>query len=289
MPSDRSEQPVICVLYVIPKRIDLPSTKLDSAALLQRNLACNNKIANCPSLSCGAQPGDRPEYMATARALAHELHAANAKLVYGGGTTGLMGEVARTLVSLSGPSAVNGFIPRALVAFYPEAAGGVPSGVAGKLLQEERKQAERVVSRGDEASIEGDQKLGSSLAEGEYGRITLVDSMHERKQRMAELVLAGGPGSGFVALPGGYGTLEEVTEVITWNQLGIHDRGIILLNINGFWDGVVAWIAMAAQRKFIGAANKDIAVECKEVEQVMRALEEYRPSGGRLSLSWGCK
>ncbi|KAI2813708.1 hypothetical protein CBS115989_9222 [Aspergillus niger] len=214
---------------------------------------------------CGAQPGDSPEFLAAARALAHELHAANAKLVYGGGTKGLMGEVAKTLVSLSGPSAVHGFIPRALVAYYPDADVGKS--------QNDGKQPERI------------QAPGSSLAEGEYGRITVVDSMHERKQKMAEQVLAGGPGSGFVALPGGYGTLEEVAE----NQLGIHDRGIVLLNVNGFWDGLVAWIAKAAQRGFIGPANKDIMVECKEVGEVIGALKAYNPSGGRLNLSWGCK
>ncbi|KAL2832256.1 lysine decarboxylase-like protein [Aspergillus pseudoustus] len=249
MPGDPGDQPVICVC-------------------------------------CGAQPGDSPEYMAAARALAYELHRANAKLVYGGGTKGLMGEVARTLVSLSDPSAVHGFILRALVAYHPEAADG---------MARDGKLAERIVScdgdgsKGEKEKKKGDHELEPSPAEGEYGRITLVDSMHERKQKMAEQVLAGGPGSGFVALPGGYGTLEELAEVITWNQLGIHDRGVVLLNINGFWDGLVAWMEMAAQRKFIGAANKDIVVECKEVEQVIGALEGYRPSGGRLSLSWGCK
>lgn len=217
--------------------------------------------------------------MAAARALAHELHAANARLVYGGGTKGLMGEVAKTLVSLSGQSAVHGFIPRALVAYYPEA----DVGQAGKF--QNGKQPERILP-GD-AGLEDNP--GCSLADGAYGKITIVDSMHERKQRMAEQVLAGGPGSGFIALPGGYGTLDEVAEVITWNQLGIHDKGIVLLNINGFWDGLVAWIATAAQREFIGPANKDIMVECKEVDQVVGVLKAYKPSGGRLSLSWGCK
>ncbi|PYH63544.1 LOG family protein [Aspergillus vadensis CBS 113365] len=225
-------------------------------------------------LCCGAQPGNSPEYIAAARALAHELHAANAKLVYGGGTKGLMGEVAKTLVSLSGPSAVHGFIPKALVAHYPDADIGHQA--EGK-AQEDGKQPERMLAP------------GSSPAEGEYGRITIVDSMHERKQKMAKEVLAGGPGSGFVALPGGYGTLEEVAEVITWNQLGIHDRGIVLLNVNGFWDGLVMWIEMATQRGFVGQANKGIMVECKEVEEVIGVLKAYKPSGGRLNLSWGSK
>ena len=66
---------------------------------------------------CGASAGTSPKHLEAARALARQLHAANAKLVYGGGTVGLMGEVARTLVSLSGPDSVHGIIPAPLVQY----------------------------------------------------------------------------------------------------------------------------------------------------------------------------
>lgn len=60
----------------------------------------------------------------------------------------------------------------------------------------------------------------------------IVGSMHERKQKMADL------GDAFVILPGGFGTIEEAFEILTWRQLGLHDKPIIFMNINGFWDPV---------------------------------------------------
>lgn len=213
--------------------------------------------------SCGAQPGASPEYVTAARAFAIQLHKANARLVYGGGTRGLMGEIAREMVSLSGPTAVQGFIPDALIAKHPEA-GAVSAGTS--------KQAERQISAVD--------------TQNNFGNLTVVSDMHTRKRLMVEQVLQGGPGSGFVAMPGGYGTLEEVAEMITWNQLGIHDKGIVILNINGFWDGVLAWFAKAVEQKFVGQGNKDIAVECTDVKEVLSTLKMYKLGEGRLSLVW---
>ncbi|KXH60266.1 decarboxylase family protein [Colletotrichum salicis] len=138
---------------------------------------------------CGSSTGNDPAHLQAARDLARLMAARGIKLVYGGGTVGLMGKVAKTLVSLSGPDSVHGIIPEAL--------------------------------------------------EATYGRTTIVKDMHTRKRMMAEEVMAGGPGSGFIALAGGYGTIEEILEVATWVQLGIHQRGVCLLNINGFWDGVL--------------------------------------------------
>ncbi|KAE8324095.1 lysine decarboxylase-like protein [Aspergillus sergii] len=228
---------------------------------------------------CGAQTGEPPDYMAAARALALELHKSNAKLIYGGGTKGLMGEVAKTLVSLSGPSAVHGFIPKALIAYYPDANASRADEA------EDGKQPERWVS----ADAPLKDHLGPSPLGSQYGKLTVVENMHERKRKMAEQVFAGGPGSGFVALPGGYGTLEEIAEITTWNQLGIHDKGIVLLNVDGFWDGLVGWIRTAARQKFVAEANKEILVECNKVDEVMGALKAYKPSSGRLSLSWNLK
>ncbi|KAJ5240340.1 lysine decarboxylase-like protein [Penicillium citrinum] len=201
---------------------------------------------------CGAQPGASPEYVTAARELASQLHKANAKLIYGGGTRGLMGEIAREMVSLSGPTAVQGFIPEALIAKHPEA--NVSSA-------QNSKQAERQISEVD--------------SQNNFGNITIVSGMHTR-----------GPGSGFVAMPGGYGTLEEVAEMITWNQLGIHDKGIVILNINGFWDGVLAWFAKAVEQKFVGQGNKGIAVECTDVREVLNTLKMYKLGEGRLNLVW---
>ena len=104
-----------------------------------------------------------------------------------------MGEVAKTLVSLSGPDAVHGIIPEALVRY--------------------ERDTTYTSSTGEEAD-----KGGPALAVPEekvWGRTTVVKDMHTRKKMMAQEVMAGGPGSGFIALSGGYGTLEELFETMT--------------------------------------------------------------------------
>jgi uncharacterized protein (TIGR00730 family) len=212
--------------------------------------------------------------MEAARSLAQELHKNNVQLVYGGGTTGLMGEVARVLVSLSGPKAVHGIIPRALVKVATvngmRAAHGAVDSNAGKA-------AERVVD-----SVEPD-----GIPESEYGVTTIVPDMHTRKRLMATKVLEGGPGSGFVSLAGGFGTIEEVMEMTTWNQLGIHKVGVVLLNINGYWDGLLAWVRNAVKEGYISADNGEILAEAKEVTEVWPKLLAYRASSGRMQLDWG--
>ncbi|KAK2763552.1 hypothetical protein FQN53_007307, partial [Emmonsiellopsis sp. PD_33] len=251
---------------------------------------------------CGAHPGTSPSHLASARALAHIFARENIQLVYGGGTAGIMGELARTLVSLSGPQAVHGVIPTALVKIENgyrstlTAAGSasmnpVVRGVAGEGVDVEvgGKTPERVV-QGDvdvDAGVDGDGKGdGKLLGESEYGLTTLVPDMHTRKRIMAQKVMEGGAGSGFVVLAGGFGTLEEAAEMVTWNQLGIHHRGIVLLNIAGYWDGLLGWLENAVREGFVSRVNKEILVECKSVEEVLGALRGYRLSEGRFSLDW---
>jgi len=120
-----------------------------------------------------------------------------------------MGEVAKTLVSLSGPDSVHGIIPEPLVKY--------------ERTDIEPTTPNNAFSRGPDGKL--------LPVYEKYGRTTVVQDMHTRKQLMAQEVLAGGPGSGFIALSGGYGTLEELMEVVTWNQLGIHNRGVIVYNV----------------------------------------------------------
>ncbi|KAE8375371.1 hypothetical protein BDV26DRAFT_283526 [Aspergillus bertholletiae] len=225
---------------------------------------------------CGSTAGKDPVHISTARALAYEFHKNNVQLVYGGGTTGLMGEIAKTLVSLSGPKAVHGVIPRALVkvaakngsehAAFTATAGG--------------KAAERVIS--SESLDDGDD-----IPESEYGVTTIVPDMHTRKRLMATMVMQGGPGSGFVTLAGGFGTIEEVMEMTTWNQLGIHRVGVVLLNVNGYWDGVLEWVRNAVNQGFISAPNGAILAEARDVQEVWPKLLQYRCSSDRYQLNWG--
>ena len=195
--------------------------------------------------------------MAAARALAHSFHANNIKLVYGGGTVGLMGELARTLVSLSGPSSVHGIIPSALIGFEKET-----------------------------ASFPETSHLSQPIDESLYGQTTVVPDMHTRKSLMASYVLKGGPGSGFVALSGGYGTLEELMEMVTWNQLGIHDKGIVVFNVDGYYDGVLDWVDRAVKAGFISKGNGGIIVEARDADATIKALKEYKTSAGRFKLDW---
>ena len=104
---------------------------------------------------------------------------------------------------------------------------------------------------------------------------------------MAAEVGKGGPGSGFVALSGGFGTLEELMEIATWNQLGIHGRGVCVYNVEGYWDGLLKWVREAVEAGFISKANGGIVVSGESPEEVIERLREYRNSKDRFELTWG--
>ena len=224
--------------------------------------------------SCGASAGNSPVHLAAARALAREIHAAGGSLVYGGGSVGVMGEVARTLVALAGSDRVHGIIPRALIAHERSLLGGGPPSAAAA-------EAAGTAAEGRDAA----DRAGTPDP-NVYGRTTVVRDMHTRKQLMARHVLAGGPGSGFVALSGGYGTLEELMEVTTWNQLGIHDRPVVLMNVDGYWDGLLTWVRSAVAAGFISESNGGILVEARSAAEVLAALKNYVNSEGKFNLDW---
>jgi len=207
---------------------------------------------------CGAAAGASPAHMEAARELARVMAENNVDLVYGGGTVGLMGEVAKTLVAINGPDAVHGIIPEALVKY-------------------ERDGTYQTVN--DKNQVVPDRET--------YGRTTVVKDMHSRKKMMAEEVFAGGPGSGFIGLSGGFGTMEEIFETTTWNQLGIHKNGICLLNIEGYWDGIVQWLDKASEEGFVKPVNKNILVTSTTAAGAVRALAEYKVSSGIFQLQWG--
>ncbi len=106
---------------------------------------------------------------------------------------------------------------------------------------------------------------------------------------MAQLVKQGGPGSGFIALSGGYGTMEELMEMVTWNQLGLHDRGVVVYNVDGYWDGLMGWIGRAVEGGFVAEGNRGILVEAGSAEEAVRCLGGYRVSEERMRLDWGDK
>lgn len=224
-----------------------------------RHHATLKLIANAiVSHSCGASGGNSPEHLAAARALGEAFHKNGISLVYGGGTDGVMGELAKTLVSLSGKDAVHGVIPEAL-------------------LKYERKYGAEGIDAAAQAQLD----------ENTYGRTTVVKDMHTRKQMMAREAIESGPGGGFVALTGGYGTMEELMEVVTWNQLGIHARGIVVFNVDGYYDGLLQWVRTAVSKGFISQSNAGIMAEGRTAEEVVDALKNYKNSADRFKLKWG--
>ena len=99
-----------------------------------------------------------------------------------------------------------------------------------------------------------------------------VRSMHERKQLMYDLA------DGFVALPGGLGTLEELAEVSTWSQLGLHVKPVVLLDVNGFWDPLVAQLDHMVDVGLLKQANRDLIQRVTTPESALEALEAPRPT-----------
>ncbi len=94
--------------------------------------------------------------------------------------------------------------------------------------------------------------LNAEVGHDGISSLEVVTTMHERKARLAELA------DGFLALPGGYGTYEELFEVLTWTQLGIHQKPVVLVNVNGFWDPLVAQAARATNDGFMKPAHRDV-------------------------------
>lgn len=103
------------------------------------------------------------------------------------------------------------------------------------------------------------------------GEVRAVSGMHERKAEMARFADA------FIALPGGYGTLEELLEVITWAQLGIHNKPVGLLNVDGFYDPLLSFIDMAVNEGFIKEDARRIVISAPTAKELVLKLEEYVP------------
>ncbi|RVW50906.1 Cytokinin riboside 5'-monophosphate phosphoribohydrolase LOG5 [Vitis vinifera] len=103
------------------------------------------------------------------------------------------------------------------------------------------------------------------------GEVRPVADMHQRKAEMAR------HSDCFIALPGGYGTLEELLEVITWAQLGIHDKPVGLLNVDGYYNYLLTFIDKAVDDGFIKPSQRHIIVSAPNARELVQKLEEYVP------------
>ena len=102
--------------------------------------------------------------------------------------------------------------------------------------------------------------------------LRVVESMHERKALMAELA------DGFMALPGGLGTLEEVFEILTWGQLGIHHKPCGLLNVAGYFTPLLAFLDRVMEQGFIDAPHRAMILTAEEPLDLLHQFETYMPS-----------
>lgn len=104
------------------------------------------------------------------------------------------------------------------------------------------------------------------VAHPDLTRLEIVDSMHLRKARMAELADA------FLALPGGYGTLDELFEIVTWSQLGLHGKPIGLLDVNGYFASIIQWLDGAIRDGFISRKHRHLLLTGTGVDKLLDHL-----------------
>ena len=102
-------------------------------------------------------------------------------------------------------------------------------------------------------------------------RLEVVSTMHERKARMAEL------SDGFIALPGGYGTLEEFCEILTWSQLGIHGKPVALLNVAGFYNPLLELFGHSQREGFLRPEHRHLVVVESAPEPLLAAMQAHQP------------
>lgn len=118
--------------------------------------------------------------------------------------------------------------------------------------------------------------IPSALVDREVGhhglsRLHVVDTMHQRKAMMAELA------EGFIAMPGGIGTLEELFEVLTWSQLGFHDKPIGLLNVDGFYDGLITFLDHIANQGFLRNHHRQTLLHATDSISLVTQFAQWKP------------
>jgi hypothetical protein len=172
---------------------------------------------------CGSRPGNDPAFLGAAESFGRMLAERGIRLVYGGGSVGMMGVVADGTLDAGGQ--VDGVIPEALF--------------------------EREVAH---------ERLTT---------LYVVESMHARKRRMADLA------DGFVALPGGFGTLEELIEMLTWAQLGFHTDPCGILNVAGYYDGLVAFFDEQVEAGFVEPTHRRLLTVTDDPAELLARFESY--------------
>ena len=171
---------------------------------------------------CASSTQINPIYFEQTKRLGEILANENIELVYGGGSMGLMGEVANSVLNH----------------------GGKVIGVIPQFMCDENWNHDSLSS------------------------LIITSSMHERKEKMAMMADA------VVALPGGCGTLEELLEVITWKQLGIFTKPIIIVNINHYYDALILMLQRAVSENFMREIHSEIWTVVEKADEVIEAIHQ---------------
>lgn len=143
--------------------------------------------------------------------------------------------------------------------------GGAHSGLMGAL-------ADAVLTaRGHVTGVIPEALVAKEIAHKGLSDLRIVASMHERKAMMADLA------DGFVALPGGWGTLEEFFEVLTWAQLGLHQKPCGLLNVRGFFDGLLSFIEHSIDERFVRREYRSMILVSPSPDSLLERFDQYVP------------
>ena len=178
---------------------------------------------------CGSSAPADPRYRDAARGLGALVARRGIDLVYGGGSVGLMGELADAALDAGG-----------------RVIGVIPAGLFAREINH------------------------TGLTE-----LHEVASMHERKQLMYDR------SDGFIALPGGLGTLEELAEVTTWSQLGLHSKPVVLLDVGGFWEPLVAQLDRMVDVGLLKPPGRDLIQRSQSAEEALGLLAAARTAEPR--------
>lgn len=172
---------------------------------------------------CGSSTGYHPAYQKAAIDLGRRIGEEKLRLVYGGGSVGLMGILANSVLEYGGE--VIGVIPKFLY----------------------------------------DLEVGLDSVT----KLIIVESMHERKQKMAEL------SQGFIAMPGGIGTMEELFEIYTWSQLALIKKPVAVLNVNHFYDDLLKHLNLMVKEGFLKKENLDSLIVSHNTHELIAKIQAY--------------
>ncbi|WP_158795715.1 TIGR00730 family Rossman fold protein [Pedobacter sp. L105] len=173
---------------------------------------------------CGANFNGDPLLRTAIEHLAQAFVDQNIRLIYGGGSVGVMGIIADEVLKRGGE--VTGVIPQFLF----------------------------------------DMEVGHTAVT----ELIITENMHERKQKMADLA------DGFIILPGGFGTLEEFFEVLTWLQLGLHEKAIGVLNVGGYYDHLFAQMDVMVQHRLLKEKNRALVIDSDDPLVLLEKMKIFQ-------------